>query len=653
MSVLRHLLLVALMLLPGPLLAEETLTLGVFAYRPEAVMEARYRPLAEYLGERLPHHRVELEVLTLDEIEEAISHRRLDLLMTNPSHYLEIRSRNSLTGALATVINAQHGQPVSSLGGTMIKAAGNAAIQNLEDLAGRRVAMPGRRFLGGYQTHALELMDAGINPRRGITPVITGSHDAVVAAVLTGEAGAGFIRTGILERLIAEGDLAPGELEVINAQRLASFPFAVSTRLYPEWPLVVLPQVAPETVRRIAVALFTLEPEHPAAREAMIAGFAPPQDYLPVENLARRLRLPPYDAVPDFTWRDIWQRYAGFLLGFAAAGALVVVLLVMLARRNRLLRQQRERLSLLAGVFTHSHEGVMITAPHGELLEVNDAFSQITGYARDEAVGRNASLLGAGRHPQAFYADFWQQLKRTGHWDGEVWNRRKNGEIYPQRLTISAVTDAAGEVQRYVGLLSDISQLKEHQRALTHAAQHDALTGLPNRALLDDRLRVAMAQADRSGQRLAVVFIDLDGFKAINDTHGHHVGDRLLVALAERMQGELRASDTLARLGGDEFVAVLLDLASDEEGERVLERLLAATAAPVEIAGHRLEVSASLGVAYYDGADGSEADLLLRYADQAMYRAKEAGKQCYRVHGAMQEGASTPDATSSFECAGR
>ncbi|QFU00151.1 putative diguanylate cyclase YegE [Halomonas sp. THAF5a] len=632
MSLGRRLLLVAMTLLPGPLLAEETLTLGVFAYRPEAVMEARYRPLADYLGERLPDHRVELEVMSLDEIEEAISHRRLDLLMTNPSHYLEIRSRNSLTGALATVINAQHGQAVSSLGGTMIKAAGNAAIQELDDLAGRRIAMPGRRFLGGYQTHALELMDAGIDPRRDIEPMIAGSHDAVVAAVLAGEAEAGFVRTGILEGLIAEGELAPGQLEVINPQRLASFPFAVSTRLYPEWPFVVMPQLVPETVRRIAVALFTLEPEHPAARAAMIAGFAPPQDYLPVENLARRLRLPPFDAVPDFTWHDIWQRYAGFLLGLAAAGALVAALLALLARRNRQLRQQRERLSLLAGVFTHSHEGVMITAPDGELLEVNDAFSQITGYPRGEAVGRNASLLGAGRHPQAFYADFWQQLKRTGHWDGEVWNRRKNGEVYPQRLTISAVTDGAGEVQRYVGLLSDITQLKAHQRALTHAAQHDALTGLPNRALLADRLRVAMAQADRSGQRLAVVFIDLDGFKAVNDTHGHDMGDRLLVALAERMQGELRASDTLARLGGDEFVVVLLDLASDEEGERVIDRLLAATAAPVEVAGRRLQVSASLGVAYYDAAEGGDEDQLLRHADQAMYRAKEAGKHCYRVY---------------------
>ncbi|XKE45422.1 PhnD/SsuA/transferrin family substrate-binding protein [Halomonas organivorans] len=635
--------------LAGPVMAETTLTLGVFAYRPEPVMTARYQPLADYLGERLPEHRVGLEVMSLDEIEEAIAHRRLDLLMTNPSHYLQVRSRNSLTGALATVINAENGRQVSSLGGVIVKASGNDDIQRLEDLEGRRVAIPGRRFLGGYQTQAFELRAVGLDPQRDIETIVAGSHDAVVQAVLSGEAEVGFIRSGILERLAAEGRLEPEQLAVINSQALADFPFAVSTRLYPEWPFVVMPQVPPETVRRVAVALFTLQPEHRAAQAAHIAGFAPPQDYLPVENLARRLRLPPFDVAPDFTWRDIWERYHGSLLGFAAAGALVAVLLVMLARRNRLLRHQQQRLGLLAGVFTHSHEGVMITSPRGDILEVNGAFSQITGYAREDVVGRNASMLSAGRHDSAFYAALWRCLEETGHWDGEVWNRRQSGEIYPQRLTISAVTDDGGTVQRYVGLISDITRIKQHERQLRHAAQHDALTGLPNRQLLADRLRMAMAQTDRRGGRLAVVFIDLDGFKAINDTHGHARGDRLLVALAERMQGELRASDTLARLGGDEFVAVLVDLAGAEESGGVLTRLLEVTSAPVEIDARRLRVTASLGVACYGAGDGVDADLLLRRADQAMYLAKEAGKHCYRVYESShgEEGAPLPSPQDS------
>lgn len=637
----RGLLLAFLVGWPAMAASESTLTLGVFAYRPPAVMEARYRPLADYLGRQLPDHRVELEALSLDGIEEAIAHRRLDLLMTNPSHYLQVRSRNSLTGALATLINTQHGQAVSSLGGVVIKAAGDAAIAELADLEGRRVAIPGRRFLGGYQTHAFELRQAGLDPVRDIDARVVGSHDAVVEAVLRGEAEAGFIRTGILERLREAGRLAPGRLEVVNAQRLAGFPFAVSTRLYPEWPFVVMPQVAPETVRRVAVALFTLEADHPAARAARIAGFAPPQDYLSVERLARSLRLPPFDNIPDFTWRDIWERHYGFLLGLGGAAALVATLLVMLARRNRLLGQQRERLSLLAGVFTHSHEGVMITSPSGDILEVNGAFSQITGYDRDEVIGRNARLLSAGWHDAGFYAELWQRLKAYGHWDGEVWNRRRTGEAYPQRLTISAIVDEAGRVQRYVGLMSDITRLKEHQRQLAHAAQHDALTGLPNRLLLADRLRQAMAGVDRRGGRLAVVFIDLDGFKAINDTHGHDAGDRLLVALAERMREQLRASDTLARLGGDEFVAVLTGLEGTGDARRVLDRLLAVTSARVDVDGVSLRVSASLGVTYYAATDALDADLLLRRADQAMYRAKEAGKHCYRIFegGAETEGA--------------
>ncbi|WP_221766063.1 PhnD/SsuA/transferrin family substrate-binding protein [Halomonas nitroreducens] len=612
-------------------MAEQTLTLGLFAYRPEAVMEARYRPLADYLSDRLPDHRVELAVMTLDEIEEAIRHRRIDLLMTNPTHYLQVRSRNSLTGALATLISSQHGQSVSSLGGVILKAAGNDAIQQLADLEDRRVAIPGRRFLGGFHTQAFELQQAGLDPQRDIQVHVTGSHDAVVKALLAGEVDAGFVRTGIIERLVEEGRLAPGQLEVLDPQRLAGFPFVVSTRLYPEWPFVVLPQVAPETVRRVAVALFTLGPDHPAARAARIAGFAPPQDYLPVEHLARTLRLPPFDAMPAFTWRDIWDRYRGILLGLLGGTALVIVLLVMLARRNRLLRHQRERLSLLAGVFSHSHEGVMITTPSGEIREVNGAFSQITGYAREEVVGRNARLLSARRHDSGFYAAFWKRLEERGHWDGEVWNRRKNGEAYPQRLTISAIADEEGRVQRYVGLISDITRVKQHERQLRHAAQHDALTGLPNRLLLADRLRQAMAQVDRNDGRLAVVFVDLDGFKAVNDTHGHALGDRLLVTLAGRMQEQLRASDTLARLGGDEFVAVLTGLESPSDVQRVLDRLLEVTSRRVTLDGVALQVSASLGVAHYAAADEVEADLLLRRADQAMYLAKEAGKHRYRV----------------------
>jgi diguanylate cyclase (GGDEF)-like protein/PAS domain S-box-containing protein len=288
--------------------------------------------------------------------------------------------------------------------------------------------------------------------------------------------------------------------------------------------------------------------------------------------------------------------------------------------------RDEERLHLAASVFTHALEGIMITTPSGQVLEVNDAFSRITGYSRTDITGQHTRLLSSGRQGKEFYAQMWQSLTEQGRWSGEIWNRRKSGEVYAEMLTISAVRNTAGEVMRYVALFSDISKQKEHEHRLEHIAHYDALTGLPNRVLLADRLRQSMAQTVRRNRQLGLVFLDLDGFKAINDEHGHDMGDQLLMALASRMQQALRDGDTLARLGGDEFVAVLGDLADPETAAPVLERLRTAAAQPVLIDGRTLQVSASLGVAFYPQRTEMDAEQLLRQADQAMYQAKVAGK---------------------------
>ncbi|WP_373183969.1 diguanylate cyclase domain-containing protein [Halomonas campaniensis] len=631
--------------------AEHDLVLGIFAYREPAVMIERYQPLADYLDAQLPEVRVTLQVLGLDEVERAISHRQIDLLMTNPSHYLEVRSRNSLTGALATQIRLEHGQEVSALGGVVITRADRDDIAGLRDLKGRSVAIPGKRFLGGYQTQAYEIQQVGLSPARDLALLELGSHDAVVDAVMEGLVDAGFVRTGVLESLSRDGQLDRTRFKVLNAQRLAGFPFAVSTRLYPEWPLIALPQVERATVQRIAMALFALTPEHPVARAAGIAGFAPPMDYLPVENLARSLRLPPFDQSPPITWEDIWDQHRPYLLALLGALLVVVLLLVLLSRRNRKLKRQREQMRLAASVFSHTHEGIMITSPAGRIIEVNRAFSEITGYSRQEAIGQRTSLLSSGRHDAQFYASLWEKLLDRGYWDGEIWNRHRGGRVYPQRLTISAVRDDSGEVQRYVGLIADITSLKAHQQELEHIAHYDALTGLPNRTLLADRIRQAMAAARRHQQRLALVFIDLDGFKSVNDAHGHAMGDRLLMELGRRMKAALRESDTLGRLGGDEFVAVLGDLDSEEACLPVLERLREVAAAPVEIDGQGLEVSASLGVTFYPAGEELDADQLLRQADQAMYRAKRRGKNRYEKFEPVGDGIPAPaDGQESSSC---
>lgn len=288
------------------------------------------------------------------------------------------------------------------------------------------------------------------------------------------------------------------------------------------------------------------------------------------------------------------------------------------------------RLQMAASVFTHAREGILITDTQGNIIEANQVFTDITGYSREEVMGKNPRLLQSGLHDQDFYSHLWHSLVETGNWYGEIWNRRKNGELYAAMMTISAVQDIHGITQNYVNLFTDITPLKEHQRQLEYIAHYDALTGLPNRVLLADRLKQAMARSHRNGHSLAVLYLDLDGFKAVNDQHGHDTGDQLLVNISHRLKEVLREGDTLARIGGDEFVVVMVDLERPADYEAVLTRLLNVAAEPVTLNQHLLRVSASIGATIYP-QDVADADQLLRHADQAMYIAKQAGKNCYHL----------------------
>ncbi len=297
-----------------------------------------------------------------------------------------------------------------------------------------------------------------------------------------------------------------------------------------------------------------------------------------------------------------------------------------------------DHLRLVSSVFHHADEGILITDSQANILEVNPAFSRITGYGRDEVMGQNPRLLHSGQQDRQFYDAMWKKISETGHWSGEIWNRRKNGEIYPERLIISTVKNAHGETIRYVALFSDISDLKNQQRQLEHMAHHDALTGLPNRSLLNDRLNVAIAQANRSGRRLAACFMDLDGFKPVNDTYGHDAGDLLLVEVARRLLSVSRSSDTVARLGGDEFILLFSNINDETECRQLLQRILETLALPFTIQDNDIRISASMGVVIYpDMAPGADGDALLRFADQAMYVAKQSGRQRFHFFEPLME----------------
>ena len=295
-----------------------------------------------------------------------------------------------------------------------------------------------------------------------------------------------------------------------------------------------------------------------------------------------------------------------------------------------------EQLSLAASVFMHTREGIIISDPNGKIVDVNQAFSEITGYQRDEVIGHNPSLLNAGQQSTEFYQAMWHELSETGQWHGELLNRRKSGECYTELLDISAVHDQNNAVCHYVGIFSDISQQKEHEQHLEKLAHFDSLTGLPNRTLLHDRLYMSIALAARSKTQLAVCMLDLDGFKAVNDTYGHAAGDCLLIEFSRRIQRTLRDTDTLSRLGGDEFVILLNDLDNLEQGMDVIRRVLSEASHIYEVDGNLLTVSASVGVTVFPD-DGVDPDLLLRHADQAMYIAKQTGRNRYFLFDPMKD----------------
>jgi len=280
-----------------------------------------------------------------------------------------------------------------------------------------------------------------------------------------------------------------------------------------------------------------------------------------------------------------------------------------------------------AMAFESTRDGVMITDTANRILAVNRAFTQITGFAREEAVGRTPLMLRSGRHEAGFYRDLWRTLRQSGHWQGEILNRRRDGEVYPQLLSVSAVRDEGGTVVNYVGVFTDVSRIRQSEARLDQLTHYDTLTNLPNRCLAQAAVERSVAQVARHGGAVAVLWIDLDDFKTVNDSLGHPVGDELLVSVANRLALRLRDRDTLARLGGDEFLVVVDDLADSADAATIARDLLVAIAAPLPLAGGReAYVTASIGISMYPADGSASAVELMRDADAAMYRAKGQGR---------------------------
>jgi diguanylate cyclase (GGDEF)-like protein/PAS domain S-box-containing protein len=318
-----------------------------------------------------------------------------------------------------------------------------------------------------------------------------------------------------------------------------------------------------------------------------------------------------------------------------ADGRLIVFVRDICARR-----QADIQLNLYANVFRHSGEGIIITDAANRIIAVNESFTQLTGYTQDEVRGQNPRMLASGKTPREVYQSMWAALNGSGYWQGEVWDRRKDGLVFPKWIAITAVRDRAGATTHYIASFTDISNRKAVEERISYLAHHDALTGLYNRLSLQDRLSQTLLAARREHQEVAVMFIDMDNFKSINDTLGHHVGDGLLVEVARRLQATVRESDIVARLGGDEFVVALAGIEADVASMTVAEKFLRVLGESYLVDGQELHSSPSIGISVFP-ADGEDGATLMKNADTAMYHAKAQGRNNYQFFTAALNAAAT------------
>jgi diguanylate cyclase (GGDEF)-like protein/PAS domain S-box-containing protein len=294
-------------------------------------------------------------------------------------------------------------------------------------------------------------------------------------------------------------------------------------------------------------------------------------------------------------------------------------------------RMTQEELRLSAAVFENTTDGVSITDKNARIISVNRAFTEITGYSEKELIGKTPSILQSGHHDKEFYTSMWSRIHKHGSWRGEIWNKRKNGEIYPQWLSISVVKNEYGKRTNYIGVFSDISKLKEVEQKLEYLAHHDSLTGLPNRLLLDSRIKQSLSRATRNNATLAILFLDLDHFKNVNDTLGHPIGDLLLQEVSDRLLECTREEDLIARLGGDEFAIILEGIHDSRDAGKVASKIIETLSEKYTLCEHEVFISCSIGISMFPD-DGNNPTELFRNADSALYRAKNEGRNNYRYY---------------------
>lgn len=603
------------------------LVFGVFAFLGVEETRAKYQPIVDFLNQTLKHERIILKVLDIPALESAITNGMLDIVTTNPTHFLVVRNLMPTTGVIATLVASEENRPVRELGGAIIARADRNDIRSLSDLRNKVIATPGTSHLGGYRAQAYELFRAGIHLPKDAARVIVleESHQAVVRSVLAGGADVGFVRSGIIEMMQRTGSLQAGEIKLIQPWSHPAFPYRVSTRLYPEWPIFALPHVDERSVRHVAAALFSIEPDHPAIRAAGIYGYTVAADYLPVEELSRALRLAPFDLAPHFTLRDAWEKWRGFVILGLLAGLLVASLSVALLLALRRARREKER---SAGLLAGLGEGVYGCDQRGRCIFINPAALQMLGLTEAEVLGRDQHLLFHHHKPDGTAypnseCPIYQTLCDGTARRDEEWFFRADGSGFPVDMVVTPTQKQSGLRSGAVVAFQDITRRKVMDRELLRLATTDALTGLDNRRHFLDLLEQELARIHRFAEPAALLMLDLDHFKNINDQHGHAAGDAVLKAFAQVVTDSLRKTDRAGRLGGEEF-AILLPGTHADAAQAFAERLRSSVETlPIAFENRTLCITVSIGVT---GLGPEDVEATLRRGDRALYLAKECGR---------------------------
>ncbi|GAB5604785.1 EAL domain-containing protein [Sideroxyarcus sp. TK5] len=645
--------------------AVQEVRVGVLSFRPLEQARQQWQATTDQLNARIPDHRFSVEVLFFPDIEQAMAQGRFDFVLTNPEHYIALRARYGLS-AIATLMPLAEGHPVSQFGGVIFTRADRTDINELKDLRGKVVSSVQEKSFGAYMMQRWTLYKHGIAIGEIGRMRFTGMpQDNAVYDVLSGEADVGFVRTGMLERMVREGKLKMEQVKVINRQPVDGFPQVLSTDLYPEWAFSAMPRVPERLKKQVAQALFSIAPDDQAARAGNYFGFSPPGNYAPVEAVMTRLRMMP-DQTVEFDLRDILNKYMYPML----LSGLVMLLLVLwvaihLGRVNRRLRasfRERERLdealqqanatleqkvaartrelqqseARFRQMFeSHSSPMLLIDPESGAIVNANEAAASFYGYGIGQMQHMNIADINTHTRDELLHER--QQALRE----------ERNFFVFPHRLADGSlrtveVHSSPIEVDGRDLLFSIIHDITERQRLeqqMHELAFYDVLTGLPNRRLLLDRLHKALASCERTRRHAALMFLDLDHFKTLNDLHGHDIGDRMLVEVAQRLHACIREEDSVARFGGDEFVVMLEALSADTQeavvqAESVAEKIRLALMQPYQLtrdAGDPIthHCSSSIGITVFCGQADS-VDQLLKWTDMAMYRAKDAGRNSIR-----------------------